>query len=811
MPSLQRFLSGSNAANAARAAAQALVADMAELPQHVALAAPKAPLDFRQELRFDDVSYVYAGTAERVIDHLDLVVRRGESVGLVGPSGAGKTTLVDLVLGLLRPTSGRILVDGEVLEGDMIGAWRAAVGYVPQDVFLFDDSVRRNIAIGVPDAEIDPDRVARAVALAQFSEVMAELPEGLDTNMGERGVRLSGGQRQRLGIARALYGAPRILVLDEATSSLDGITEAAFTETVESLRGEMTLVVIAHRLSTVRRCDRIVLLTHGTVEASGSFDELVEQSDHFASLVQHAGLSVARPGSRRRTLTAPADPGGGERATLRRCEAPTSGAGVPVRSLAFYLPQFHPHPENDAWWGEGLHRMGQRAPRPAPVSRAITSLTSRPGGLLRPARPIGPARQAEQARRYGLSGFVYFHYWFTGKRLLERPFTEVLKTGEPDFGFALCWANEDWTRTWTGAKELLVAHTSSPDGRPTARPEPPGSLRRPPGGEGRRPGAVPDPPRSRPCPTSAAPSRRCGTRRPRPVFPGSTCAGWRATRRDGRPGRAGLRRRRRVPSGGGILPPEEPGLAGDASADRAAGTVRTAIHLYDEVVRPGRCPQPAPTTSAIPASCHRGTTHPGEIGQPGAPRRNTGGLRSLVGGGAAPVQSLQPGREPRLRPGVERVGRGQPRRAGRTLGHRPGWRLTPPRWSGPVGRRGDGRRRRAGPARGGAHRRPADGAAVIRRVVLEEPLVSRVTVVSQAGPPVVDDELLAAATGVGVVLEEIRLDTRIGACSGPARGDRHVAGDDFVATLDDDIVVERGTLSDLVVLCQERGLGGRAG
>lgn len=467
MPSLQRFLSGGNAAYSARPAALLLVADMADVPSVTARRVPVTPLDFRGELRFDDVSYTYPGTDERVVDHLDLVVRQGESVGLVGPSGAGKTTLVDLVLGLLRPTSGRIVIDGQPLEGDLVGAWRAVVGYVPQDVFLFDDSVLHNIAIGLADEEIDRARVARAVELAQFGEVLAELPEGLDTNMGERGVRLSGGQRQRLGIARALYGSPRVLVLDEATSSLDGITEAAFTDTVEALRGDLTLVVIAHRLSTVRRCDRIVLLAQGAVEASGSFDELVEQSDHFASLVHHAGLAASsRPGG---TLTAPAP------APIRVAEAPSmpvvpvvgaetaQPATVPIRSLAFYLPQFYPTPENDGWWGEGYTEW-VRVRRAQPQFRGHYQPHVPANGEYYDLRdPDVRQRQADLARRFGLSGFVYYHYWFTGKRLLERPFTEVLNTGEPNFGFALCWANHDWTRTWTGSKELLMAHRSSPD------------------------------------------------------------------------------------------------------------------------------------------------------------------------------------------------------------------------------------------------------------------------------------------------------------------------------------------------------------
>jgi ABC-type multidrug transport system fused ATPase/permease subunit len=469
MPSLQRFLSGGNAAYSARAAAHALVADMAGLPDEDAAERPAAaritPLDFQLELRFEDVSYTYPGTDERVVDHLDLVVRRGESVGLVGPSGAGKTTLVDLVLGLLRPTSGRILIDGHPLEGDRVSAWRAVVGYVPQDVFLFDDSVLHNIAIGLADEEIDRERVGRSIELAQFGPVLAELPEGLDTNMGERGVRLSGGQRQRLGIARALYGSPRVLVLDEATSSLDGITEAAFTDTVESLRADITLVVIAHRLSTVRRCDRIVLLAQGTVEASGSFDELVEHSDHFASLVHHAGLAgSSRPGGGG-TLTAPPPPRVVEAAGPPVAVAATAAAGgVAVRSLAFYLPQFHPTPENDEWWGEGFTEWDQvRLARPKFRGHYQPHVPA--GGEYYDLRDAAVRqRQADLARRYGLSGFVYYHYWFAGKRLLERPFTEVLATGEPDFGFCLCWANEDWTRAWTGAsREVLVSHRSSPE------------------------------------------------------------------------------------------------------------------------------------------------------------------------------------------------------------------------------------------------------------------------------------------------------------------------------------------------------------
>ena len=214
-----------------------------------------------------------------------MTIRSGESIGIVGPTGAGKTTLVDLVVGLLRPSSGRILIDGKD-RGSHLSAWKRNIGYVPQSIFLIDDSLRRNIALGIDDSEIDESRVQAAVRLAQLERFVAELPHGLDTSVGERGVRLSGGERQRVGIARALYHDPGLLVFDEATSALDHPTEAAVNEAIEALHGQKTLLVVAHRLSSVRRCDRLVFLSNGRIKACGSYDELMRDDPDFQRMVR---------------------------------------------------------------------------------------------------------------------------------------------------------------------------------------------------------------------------------------------------------------------------------------------------------------------------------------------------------------------------------------------------------------------------------------------------------------------------------------------------------------------------------------------
>jgi ATP-binding cassette subfamily C protein len=207
-------------------------------------------------------------------------------VGIVGATGAGKTTLVDLILGLHTPSSGEIRIDGSPLER-VLRRWQDAIGYVPQSLYLVDDTLRRNIALGVPDARIDEAAVWSALRVAQLERFVAGLPAGLDSAVGERGVRLSGGERQRIAIARALYHDPDVLVFDEATASLDPATERELTEAFDALRGRKTLLVIAHRLSTVERCDRLLLLRNGRIEADGPYSVLVERSEAFRI---HAGL-----------------------------------------------------------------------------------------------------------------------------------------------------------------------------------------------------------------------------------------------------------------------------------------------------------------------------------------------------------------------------------------------------------------------------------------------------------------------------------------------------------------------------------------
>jgi ATP-binding cassette subfamily C protein len=219
------------------------------------------PLIWSRDIRLDHLTFTYPETKKPVINQFSLTIPHNTSVGIVGPTGSGKSTLVDLILGLHQPTSGSILVDDHVLSPDKIRAWQASIGYVPQDVFLIDDTIARNIALGLADADIDRTRLFEVAAAAHILEFIEnELPAGFSTTVGERGVRLSGGQRQRIAIARALYHKPDLLILDEATSALDNATEATVTEAITSLQGTVTMLVIAHRLSTIERCDLVINL-----------------------------------------------------------------------------------------------------------------------------------------------------------------------------------------------------------------------------------------------------------------------------------------------------------------------------------------------------------------------------------------------------------------------------------------------------------------------------------------------------------------------------------------------------------------------
>lgn len=229
---------------------------------------------FSRSIKIMQVTYRYPESAKDVVRDISINLAKGESIALIGKSGAGKTTLVDIILGLLTPQSGDISVDGVSIYTNL-RAWQDLVGYIPQSIFLMDDTIERNIAFGVPDELISHERLYEAIKAAQLSEFIDGLPNGINTPMGERGVRLSGGQRQRIGIARALYHQREILVLDEATAALDNDTEQMVTEAINALAGKKTLIIIAHRLSTIRQCDRIYELNNGQLSRSGSYREVV--------------------------------------------------------------------------------------------------------------------------------------------------------------------------------------------------------------------------------------------------------------------------------------------------------------------------------------------------------------------------------------------------------------------------------------------------------------------------------------------------------------------------------------------------------
>ena len=231
-------------------------------------------ITFSNEIELDHITYRYENSPQLAIENISLRIQKGQSIALIGKSGSGKTTLVDIILGLLEPKGGDILVDGKSIYSNL-RSWQDMVGYIPQSIFLIDDTVERNIAFGVPDQLIDPERMRKAIKAAQLEELVTQLPEGINTQVGERGIRLSGGQRQRIGIARALYHEREILVLDEATSALDSETERLVSDAIKSLAGTKTLIIIAHRLTTVEHCDRLYLLEKGRVVESGSYQEVV--------------------------------------------------------------------------------------------------------------------------------------------------------------------------------------------------------------------------------------------------------------------------------------------------------------------------------------------------------------------------------------------------------------------------------------------------------------------------------------------------------------------------------------------------------
>ncbi len=248
-------------------------------------AAPPEPLALKSAIRLSDLGYRYPGNGGAGLSGISVEIPVRTSLGIVGGTGAGKTTLIDVLLGLLEPQSGAIEIDGEPLNESSRPRWRASVGYVPQEIFLLDTTVAENIALGVPRDQIDMGAVRRAAAMAQINGfVEGELEAGYEARVGERGVRLSGGQRQRIGIARALYQDPAVLVFDEATSALDTATEAQLMTAIGTLSGVKTMIMIAHRLSTIRACDQIVVLRDGKVAGIGTYEDLKRENPEFQKI-----------------------------------------------------------------------------------------------------------------------------------------------------------------------------------------------------------------------------------------------------------------------------------------------------------------------------------------------------------------------------------------------------------------------------------------------------------------------------------------------------------------------------------------------
>jgi ATP-binding cassette subfamily B protein len=284
LPALQQIY-GSWAGIAGNHTSLADTIELLDQPLPVEILQPTpAPLLFQKDIQFRGVRFRYSEDDPWVLDGLSLVIAKGARVGFVGSTGSGKSTTLDLLMGLLTPTEGEILVDGQSISGIHVRAWQQTIAHVPQSIYLADTTLAENIAFGVPSDIIDLDRVQQAARQAQIADFIESSPEGYQAYVGERGIRLSGGQRQRIGIARALYKQASVLVFDEATSALDNSTEQSVMEAIEGLNRDLTILLIAHRLSTVRRCDTIVELEHGRVVAQGTYEQLLECSPSFRGM-----------------------------------------------------------------------------------------------------------------------------------------------------------------------------------------------------------------------------------------------------------------------------------------------------------------------------------------------------------------------------------------------------------------------------------------------------------------------------------------------------------------------------------------------
>jgi len=286
MPALQQIYVGFSQLKYNTPALEIIIEDMQNLRPCVDLSTlnSKKEIRFKKTINLNSVNFTYFGSNKPILNNVNLEIKHNTTIGLVGPSGSGKTTLVDIILGLLEMNSGEYMVDDHIINNSNLHNWQKKFGYVSQDIFLADDSIESNIAFAIPPNEINYDKIVEAAKLANIHDFIQLMPDGYKTLTGDRGIRLSGGQKQRIGIARALYFSPEILVLDEATSSLDGSTENVIMDAIHNLSHNKTIIIIAHRLQTVRECDVIHFLEGGHIINSGTFDELIEINEHFRKM-----------------------------------------------------------------------------------------------------------------------------------------------------------------------------------------------------------------------------------------------------------------------------------------------------------------------------------------------------------------------------------------------------------------------------------------------------------------------------------------------------------------------------------------------
>ena len=285
MPAIQRIYSLSQL-RFVGPSLDALIEDLENLKQFN-LYENKKFLKFKEKVTLNKVHFNYPNSTKSVLNDISLCIPAQSTIGIVGPTGSGKTTTIDIILGLLKPTKGTLEIDNTTINRENYRSWQRTVGYVPQEIYLSDDTVASNIAFGVDKEDINQEAVENAARISNLHEfVINELPMQYNTNVGERGIKLSGGQRQRIGIARALYHKPQLLILDEGTSSLDNITEHTIMDTLNRIKKDITIILIAHRLNTVKNCDNIFVLQDGQVKEHGSYDDLIKTSKTFQKMVK---------------------------------------------------------------------------------------------------------------------------------------------------------------------------------------------------------------------------------------------------------------------------------------------------------------------------------------------------------------------------------------------------------------------------------------------------------------------------------------------------------------------------------------------